>query len=144
MKGALFHLAFPIHDVAAAKRFLCRGAWLYVGSRVEPRRHVRTCRASTRGPSDDRTPCRRNKAFIPDHFGLTFLSKDSWQRFLEQAQAKLLPFYQQPRVRFPGTRIEHHTFFLEDPSGNLLEFKHYTHESAIFGERDYSEVGDSL
>jgi len=25
----------------------------------------------------------------------------------------------------------------------LLEFKHYTHESAIFGERDVTVVGDS-
>jgi hypothetical protein len=46
-------------------------------------------------------------------------------------------------VRFPGTRIEHHTFFLEDLSGNLLEFKHYTYESAILGERDVQAVGDS-
>jgi extradiol dioxygenase family protein len=63
---------------------------------------------------------------------------------LELAQAKRLSFYQQPRVRFPGTRIEHHTFFLEDLSGNLLEFKHYTYESAILGERDVQAVGDSF
>ena len=44
----------------------------------------------------------------------------------------------------PQHRIEHHTFFLEDPSGNLLEFKkYYTNESAIFGERECREVGDS-
>jgi hypothetical protein len=86
----------------------------------------------------------RQQGIYPHHFGLTFLSKNSWQQFLERAQTQKLSFYQQPRVRFPGTRIEHHTFFLEDPSGNLLEFKHYTHESAIFGERDYREVGDSL
>jgi len=87
---------------------------------------------------------KRQQGIYPHHFGLVFLSKDSWQQFLEQAQSKRLSFYQQPRVRFPGTSIEHHTFFLEDPSGNLLEFKHYLHESAIFGERDYREVGDSL
>jgi extradiol dioxygenase family protein len=62
---------------------------------------------------------------------------------LRQAQAKKLSFYQQPRVRFPGTRIEHHTFFLEDPSRNLLEFKHYTYESAILGERNHAAVGDT-
>jgi uncharacterized protein len=62
---------------------------------------------------------------------------------VDQAKAKGLTFYQQPRVRFPGTRIEHRTFFLEDPSHNLLEFKHYTHESAIFGEQDCTEVGDA-
>jgi hypothetical protein len=27
--------------------------------------------------------------------------------------------------------------------GLVLEFKQYTHESAIFGEQDLSEVGDS-
>ena len=80
----------------------------------------------------------------PRHFGLVLPSQEAWQDLVDQAKAKGLTFYQQPRVRFPGTRIEHHTFFLEDPSHNLLEFKHYTHESAIFGERDYGEVGDSL
>ncbi|HKT35026.1 MAG TPA: glyoxalase, partial [Nitrospira sp.] len=76
-------------------------------------------------------------------FGLVFLSKERWQALADRAKAKGLTFYQQPRVRFPGTRIEHHTFFLEDPSRNLLEFKHYTHESAIFGERDFRAVGDA-
>jgi extradiol dioxygenase family protein len=69
--------------------------------------------------------------------------KTQWQELAEKAQSKGLLFYQQPRVRFPGTRIEHHTFFLQDPSQNLLEFKHYTHESAIFGERESGMVGDS-
>ena len=83
------------------------------------------------------------QGIYPRHFGLVLLSKGSWQQLLEQAQSNGLFFYQQPRVRFPGTRIEHHTFFLEDPSGNLLEFKYYLHESAIFGERECREVGDS-
>ena len=48
--------------------------------------------------------------------------------------------YWQPS--FPP-RIEHLTFFLEDPSRNLLEFKHYLYESAIFGERDFTAVGDA-
>ena len=88
-------------------------------------------------------PLPPQQGIYPRHFGLVFLSKDSWQRLLEQAQANGLPFYQQPRVRFPGTSLEHHTFFLEDPSGNLLEFKHYLHESAIFGEHDSRDIGDS-
>ncbi len=86
---------------------------------------------------------RSRKVIYPRHFGLTFLSQEDWQALADRAKAKGLSFYQQPRVRFPGTRIEHRTFFLEDPSHNLLEFKHYTHESAIFGEQDYGEVGDA-
>jgi extradiol dioxygenase family protein len=59
-----------------------------------------------------------------------------------RAKSNGLSFYQQPRCRYAGTRIEHYTFFLEDPSHNLLEFKHYTYETAIFGEHQYAEVGD--
>jgi len=36
-----------------------------------------------------------------------------------------IPFYQEVSTRFEGLVEEHHTFVLLDPSGNLLEFKHY-------------------
>jgi extradiol dioxygenase family protein len=85
----------------------------------------------------------RQKGIYPRHFGLVLTREEEWQALADRAQDKHLTFYQQPRRRFPGTRIEHRTFFLEDPSGNLLEFKHYVHESAIFGERDYTSVGES-
>jgi uncharacterized protein len=143
MKDALFHLAFPIHDVAAAKRFYVDGLGCTLGR--ESSHAVLFGLAGYQLVAHLTTePLSRQQGIYPRHFGLVFPSIDSWQRFLEQAQSKNLLFYQQPRVRFPGTRIEHRTFFLEDPSHNLLEFKHYTHESAIFGERDYCEVGDSL
>ena len=143
MKDALFHLAFPTHDVAAAKHFYVDGLGCTLGRE--------SSNAVTFGLAGYQLvvhlatePLPRQQGIYPRHFGLVFSSIDSWQQFLKQAQEKKLSFYQQPRVRFPGTRIEHCTFFLEDPSHNLLEFKHYKHESAIFGERDYREVGDSL
>ena len=61
---------------------------------------------------------------------------------VERARTHGLKFYQHPRRRFPGTRLEHQTFFLEDPSHNLLEFNTYTHDTAIFGEHDTSIIGD--
>lgn len=143
MKDTLFHLAFPTYDVAATKQFYVDGLGCSLGRE--------SSHAVTFGLAGNQLvahlmtePLPQQQGIYPRHFGLTFLSKESWHQFLERARAKQLPFYQQPRVRFPGTRIEHHTFFLEDPSGNFLEFKHYIHESAIFGERDYREVGDSL
>jgi uncharacterized protein len=143
MKDTLFHLAFPTHDVAAAKRFYVDGLGCTLGRESS---HAVTFGLAGHQLVAHLTtePLPQQQGIYPHHFGLTFLSKESWQQFLERAQEKKLPFFQQSRVRFPGTRIEHHTFFLEDPSRNLLEFKHYTYESAIFGERDYREVGDSL
>jgi extradiol dioxygenase family protein len=82
------------------------------------------------------------KGIYPRHFGLVFESEEEWQAMAERSKEKGLRFYQQPRHRFPGSRLEHATFFLEDPSRNLLEFKHYRYRSAIFGERQFGEVGD--
>ncbi len=143
MNDILFHLAFPAHDVAAAKRFYVDGLGCTLGRESS---HAVTFGLAGHHLVAHLTtePLQRQQGIYPRHFGLVFLSKDSWEQFLARAQTKKLSFYQQPRVRFPGTRIEHHTFFLEDPSGNLLEFKYYAHESAILGERDYREVGDSL
>jgi uncharacterized protein len=129
MSDILFHLAFPIHDIDAAKRFYVDGLGCKLGRE--------SGRAVTFGLAG------HQQGIYPRHFGLVFLSKSQWQALADRANKNGLPFYQQPRVRFPGTRIEHHTFFLQDPSRNLLEFKHYTHETAICGERDFREIGDS-
>lgn len=138
----LFHLAFPIHDIEATLRFYVDGLGCSVGRRSK--------QAVTLGLAGHQLVAHvvqdqssKQKGIYPRHFGLTFLSQEDWQALVDQAKAKGLSFYQQPRVRFSGTRIEHSTFFLEDPSHNLLEFKHYTYESAIFGEQDFTEVGDT-
>jgi uncharacterized protein len=143
MSKTLFHLAFPVHDVEAAKRFYVDGLGCTLGRESS---HAVTFGLAGHQLVAHLTPelALSQQGIYPRHFGLVLPSQEAWQALVDQATAKGLTFYQQPRVRFPGTRIEHRTFFLEDSSHNLLEFKHYTHESAIFGERDYFEVGDSL
>ena len=143
MKDARFHLAFPTHDIESAKRFDVDGLGGLLGREST---HAVTFGLAGHQLVAHLTPelPPSQQGIYPHHFGLVLPSQEAWQALVDQATAKGLTFYQQPRVRFPGTRIEHRTFFLEDPSHNLLEFKRYRHESAIFGERDYREVGDSL
>ncbi len=136
----IFHLAFPVHDMAASRRFYVEGLGCVLG-RESPRAmtlglagHQLVAHLAEERPDQ--------KGIYPRHFGLIFTREEDWQALADHARSRGLRFYQQPRVRFPGQRIEHRTFFLEDPSGNLLEFKHYSHASAIFGERDIAEVGD--
>lgn len=142
MSSSLFHLAFPIHDVEATLRFYVDGLGCTVGRRSKQAvtlglaGHQLVAHLVPEQPS-------KQKGIYPSHFGLVFLSEQEWQELADRAKAKELSFYQQPRVRFLGTRIEHRTFFLEDPSHNLLEFKHYTNESAIFGETNHGQVGDA-
>ena len=141
VKPVIFHLAFPVTDLEATKRFYVDGLGCTLGREsstavtLELKGHQLVARVTKQGPKPQ-------KGIYPRHFGLVFTSEEDWQALADRAKAKGLTFYQQPRRRFPGTRIEHATFFLEDPSHNLLEFKHYKHDSAIFGERDLAEVGD--
>ena len=140
---ALFHLAFPVHDLAAAKQFYVDGLGCVLGRES-------SSSAVTFGLAGHQLvahlsiqPTVPQKGVYPRHFGLVLTQEEEWQALADRAKAKGLTFYQQPRRRFAGTRIEHLTFFLQDPSQNLLEFKCYRHESAIFGERDVAAVGDT-
>ena len=142
MDRILFHLAFPVTDRESAKRFYVDGLGCTLGRE--------SASALTLGLYGHqlvghlvKEPLPVQKGIYPRHFGLVFAEQSDWQALADRAKSKGLTFYQQPRVRYPGTRIEHRTFFLEDPSSNLLEFKHYTHESAIFGEQDHASVGDT-
>ncbi len=141
MSKILFHLAFPVTDLAATKQFYVEGLGCELGRESES--------AVTLGLAGHQLVAQltsqkleRQQGIYPRHFGLVFTSEKDWQALVERAKAKGLKFYQEPRRRYLGTKIEHLTFFLEDPSHNLLEFKHYAHDTAIFGERDFAEVGD--
>jgi extradiol dioxygenase family protein len=137
-----FHLAFPVNDLKEAKKFYVEGLGCGLG-----RESLSAITLELGGHQivahlvkEALTP---QKGIYPRHFGLVFTTQEEWQALADRAREKGLRFYQQPRRRFPGTRIEHFTFFLEDPFRNLLEFKYYKNDSAIFGERDFSQVGDT-
>jgi extradiol dioxygenase family protein len=142
MGQVLFHLAFPVTDVEEAKRFYVDGLGCKLGRESRSALILELRGHQLVGHLTDREQDRQ-KGIYPRHFGLVFTSEQDWQALADRAKAKGLTFYQQPRRRFPGTAIEHATFFLEDPSHNLLEFKFYRHESAIFGEHDVSKIGDT-
>ena len=141
MANALFHLAFPVNDIEATKRFYVEGLGCTIG-----RESARAVTLDLGGHQIiaqlTQEPLSRPKSIYPRHFGLVFTSEEDWKRMADRAKEKGLSFYKEPKTRYSGSRLEHRTFFLEDPAHNLLEFKHYTHESAIFGERDVAQVGD--
>ena len=141
MRRAIFHLAFPVKDLEETKQFYVGGLGCTLGreSRVAVTLELgghQIIAQITKRPSDP------PQSIYPRHFGLVFESEQEWEHLVDRAKAKNLKFFREPSRRFPGTRVEHRTFFLEDPSHNLLEFKYYIHASAIFGEQDFASVGD--
>ena len=141
MLRAIFHLAFPVKDLEETKRFYVEGLGCRQG------RESRVAVTFELGGNQiiaqlSKQPPDLPRSIYPRHFGLVFESEQEWRRMADRAKARNLKFFREPSRRNEGTRIEHQTFFLEDPSHNLLEFKYYTHPSAIFGERDFAKVGD--
>ena len=142
MGQVLFHLAFPVTDLEEAKRYYVDGLGCTLGRMSTSAITLNLLGHQLVGhltKAESQTPT----SIYPRHFGLVFTSKEDWQGMEKRAREKGLRFYHEARRRYPGTRLEHTTFFLEDPFHNLLEFKHYTYESAIFGEQHLPHVGDT-
>jgi extradiol dioxygenase family protein len=85
---------------------------------------------------------REQRGIYPRHFGLVFAELANWQELLERSRAAGLVFGVEPRLRFVSEALEHHTFFLIDPAGNWLEFKHYSNPEAVLACHDHNQVGD--
>ncbi len=141
MPSVIFHLAFPIHHLEETKRFYVDGLGCTLGRVSDKAITLELGGHQLVGHLSP--PVEPQKGIYPRHFGLIFGSEQDWQALVDQARKKGLPFYQAPRRRFEGTRLEHATVFLEDPSHHLLEFKWYKYPSAIFGEHEMKEVGDT-
>jgi extradiol dioxygenase family protein len=67
------------------------------------------------------------------HFGV-ILSMTEWRRLADKLSRDKVPFIIAPDIRFEGEPGEQATFFIEDPSGNALEFKAFEDESRIFAK----------
>jgi uncharacterized protein len=137
----LFHLAFPIGDVTIAKQFYVDGLGCALGRETADAVILNLYGTQLVGHVT-REPLTPQRGIYPRHFGVVFTQLADFQALHDRAIAQELTFYQSQKQRFIGTPLAHHTFFLIDPFHNLLEFKHYAHPEAIFGTRDWGEIGD--
>jgi uncharacterized protein len=120
----VFHLAIPVHDLDEAQHFYVT----QLGCKLARRYHDRitvdffgdqvVCHLTEGEPP---TP----ESLYPRHFGVTFREAADFEALHACAVTRKIPFYQDVSTRFEGMVEEHRTFVLRDPSGNLLEFKHY-------------------
>ena len=134
-----FHLAFPVDDLADARRFYgdllgCpegRSADHWVdfdlhGHQIVAHLAPAAIRARATNPVDgDDVP-------VP-HFGLV-LEMKQWRALAARLQDAGTKFVIEPTVRFEGQPGEQATMFLLDPSGNALEFKAMADPAKLFAK----------
>jgi uncharacterized protein len=138
-KQALFHLAFPVRDIAEARRFYgellgCpegRSApeWVdfdFYGHQIVAHLAPDECghRANSAVDGHD-VPVR--------HFG-GILPMQEWEALAAKLQAVGTQFVIEPYVRFKGEVGEQATMFFLDPSGNALEFKAFGDLGQLFAK----------
>lgn len=134
-----FHLAFPVHDLSAARAFYggllgCREGrssdhWVdfdFYGHQVVAHLSPEEVRQANANRVDGKdVPVR--------HFGV-ILGWDEWHALAERLRTAGTSFVIDPGIRFAGQVGEQATMFLLDPSGNAIEFKSFQDPSRIFAK----------
>ncbi|HEX5257399.1 MAG TPA: VOC family protein [Sphingomicrobium sp.] len=134
-----FHLAFPVDDLAAARRFYgellgCpegRSADEWVdfdlyGHQIVAHLAPEAARARATNPVDG------EEVPVP-HFGIV-LPMDEWKALSRRLQDARMDFVIEPTIRFEGQPGEQATMFFLDPAGNALEFKAMADPARLFAK----------
>jgi extradiol dioxygenase family protein len=135
-----FHLAFPVHDLAAARAFYgellgcpegrSAAEWVdfdFYGHQIVA--HF-VPDAKARAASN---PVDGHDVPVP-HFGLV-LNMADWEALAARLQAADVDFAVPPTVRFKGLAGEQATMFFRDPSGNALEIKAMADPANLFAKQ---------
>ncbi len=135
-----FHIAFPVHDIAAAREFYgvtlgCpegRSSESWVDFDLYGHQIVAHLKAAGRGEAAHHNPVDGHDVPVP-HFGVV-LTMEQWNELAGRLKAAGTKFVIEPYIRFKGEVGEQATMFFLDPSGNALEFKAFADIGQIFAK----------
>jgi len=133
-----FHLAIPVHDLAAARAFYgglfgCpegRSSSEWVDFDLFGHQLVAHLDRSRRANVQTTNAVDGHDVPVP-HFGVV-LSWQAWHALADRLAEAGQCFVIEPGIRFRGQIGEQATFFLYDPSGNALEFKAFQDPGQLF------------
>jgi extradiol dioxygenase family protein len=132
-----FHLAFPVHDLAQARKFYggilgcpegrSSDEWVdfnFYGHQIVAHLAPAETGTAQRNAVDGHgVPVR--------HFGIV-LPMAEWQQAAQRLREQGVQFVIEPYIRFKGEPGEQATMFFLDPSGNALEMKAFADISMLF------------
>jgi uncharacterized protein len=132
-----FHLAFPVHDLAAARAFYAdvlgcdegRSAAEWIDFNLFGHQIVAHLVADMSAPP---TTNAVDGQHVPvPHFGIV-LDIAGFDALAARVAGAGIDFVIAPTTRFAGAVGEQKTMFFYDPSGNALEFKAFADDSQLF------------
>lgn len=132
-----FHLAFPVHDLGAAREFYGRILGCREG-RSAPEwvdfdffGHQIVAHLSTPSGRGEGTNLVDGEEIPIRHFGV-ILDPQNWLKLRDRLSSVDVMFLLLPQIRFKNEPGEQMTLFVQDPSGNALEFKAFADDKMVF------------
>lgn len=133
-----FHLAFPVSDLEAARKFYgetlgCaegRSSDTWIDFDLFGHQIVAHYKPATSSAEVHHNPVDGHDVPVP-HFGVV-LEWEVWHRLAERLKEKGIRFVIEPYIRFRGEPGEQATMFFLDPSDNALEFKAFRDVGQLF------------
>jgi uncharacterized protein len=131
-----FHLAFPVNDIEATRKFYTEilgcsvgresERWIdfnFFGHQISAHLAESLDKVPTNPVDGESVPAR--------HFGLV-LGWNVWHQFVENLNKIEVNYLIEPTIRFEGQVGEQATLFIADPSGNAIEFKAFKDNEQLF------------
>ena len=142
MSQALFHLAFPVDDLARARAFYgdllgcpegrSSPEWVdfnfyghQIVAHLSPDEVAHKSTSGTSAVDGHQVPVR--------HFG-AILPLAEWDALAAKLKAAGTSFIIEPYIRFKGEPGEQATLFFLDPFGNAIEFKAFQNPQSLFAK----------
>lgn len=139
-----FHLAFPVHDLGLTESFYAGVLGCSIGRRTEKsinfnfHGHQIVAHLVDQMPDFSDGGRVDGKHVPPFHFGLV-MEFSQWHEFRDNLVESGIDFRLKPHIRYPGKIGEQATLFLNDPSGNAIEFKSFRNDERLFATLEGSE-----
>jgi extradiol dioxygenase family protein len=134
-----FHLAFPVTDLAQARRFYGDFLGCAEGRSSDDWvdfdffGHQIVAHKVAAAQMNDATSLVDGHDVPVRHFGVV-TDLATWERLAAKLRAAAVRFVIEPYVRFQGEPGEQATMFLLDPFGNALEFKAFGDMNRLFAK----------
>ena len=138
-----FHLAIPVHDLEACRRFYRdimgfaegRSAATWVDFDFYGHQFVIHLQAGMDGGYRHQARNSVDGREVPlPHFGVV-LDWHDWEALAANLTRQDLEFIIEPHIRFQGMVGEQATMFFLDPAGNALEFKAFKDLGQLFAKQ---------
>jgi uncharacterized protein len=133
---SLFHLAYHVNDLQAARDFYGRVLGCAEGRSTDTWvdfdffGHQLSLHLGT--PFTTTDTGRVGEHWVPmPHLGLV-LSLPDWQALAQRLKDQGVAFVMEPQCRFSGQRGEQWTMFFRDPSGNPIEVKGFASLDTLY------------